>query len=158
VSRLVAVLGYSDGSGEGLHPVCAARLERAAFVAEPQDAVLLSGWARRGASAPEAELMARSWTRPARRVLLDRGASTTAGNVIGVARAVRALRIDEVVLVTSSWHARRARVLARAALAGSGAGLELVTTDESARPGARARELACWSVVPVLAVVAACAR
>lgn len=158
MTRLVAVLGYSDGRRDGLHPICAARLERAASVAEPHDVVLLSGWARRGASAAEAELMARSWTSPARRVLLDRGASTTAGNATGIARIARALGVDEVILVTSSWHGRRARALARAALAGTGARLELVTTDEPAKPAARARELVCWSVVPVLAVVAARAR
>jgi uncharacterized SAM-binding protein YcdF (DUF218 family) len=158
VSRLVAVLGYSNGRGGELHPVCAARLERAADVVEPEDAVLFSGWARHGATRPEAELMARAWTRPVRKVVLDRGASTTAGNAIGIARAARALGVEEVVLVTSSWHGRRAHTLARAALAGSGARVALVTTTEPARPRARARELACWSLVPVLAVVAARAR
>lgn len=156
--RLVAVLGYSDGMQPGLHPVCAARLERASEIARPEDVVLLSGWARHGATAPEAELMSRAWTKPARKIVLDRGARTTAGNAIGIGRAVRALRMDEVVLVTSSWHGPRAKALARAALAGSGARIELVTTDEPARPAARARELACWSLVPVLAVVAARTR
>jgi hypothetical protein len=158
VTRLVAVLGYSDGSRPELHPVCAARLERAADVAGPEDAVLFSGWARRGAAAGEAELMARAWTGRAGRVLLDRGARTTAGNAIGIARAARALDADAVVLVTSSWHGRRALALARAALAGSDARLELVTTSESPRPGVRARELAGWGFVPVLALVAARAR
>lgn len=158
MSRLVAVLGYSDGRLSALHPVCAARLERAAAVVEPGDAVLFSGWARRGATAPEAELMAQAWTHPARKVILDRGASTTAGNAIGVARVARALGVEEVVLVTSSWHGRRARVLARAALAGSGTSVVLETAAGPERPGSRIRELACWSLVPVLAVVAARAR
>ena len=156
--RLVAVLGYSDGTQRGLHPVCAARLERASEVARPEDVVLFSGWARHGATAPEAELMSQVWRRPVRRIVLDRGASTTAGNAIGIGRAARALGVDEVVVVTSSWHGRRAKALARAALAGSGVRVVLAETDEEARPAARARELACWSLVPVLAVVAARAR
>jgi tRNA G18 (ribose-2'-O)-methylase SpoU len=158
VSRLVAVLGYSDGSESGLHPVCAARLERAAEVACPDDVVLFSGWSHGGASASEAELMAQARNRPARKVVLDRGASTTAGNAIGIARTARALGVDEVVVVTSSWHGRRARTLARAALAGTRARVQLVTTDETSRRAAQARELACWSLVPVLALVAARAR
>lgn len=156
--RLVAVLGYSDGSGTRLHEVCAARLARAADVAGPEDVVLLSGWARRGAASTEADLMARAWSGPARRVLLDRGASTTVRNAIGVARAARSLDADEVVVVTSSWHGRRAGVLARAALAGSPARLRVVTVDGPPKRSTRARELACWGLVPVLALVAAHAR
>lgn len=158
MSRLVAVLGYSEDSGDGLHAVCSARLARAAEIADFGDAVLFSGWARRGSPASEAELMARAWTTPVRKVVLDRGAGSTAGNVIGVARVARSLDVDDVVLVTSSWHARRAGTLARAALAGSRARLEVVTADDSPRRSARARELACWSVVPILALVAARAR
>jgi hypothetical protein len=158
VSRLVAVLGYSDGAGDGLHPICAARLERAAEVVAPSDAVLFSGWARRGTSAPEAELMARAWKGHARKLVLDRSAGTTAGNAIGIARVARRLGADEVVVVTSSWHGRRAHTLVRAALAGTGAQVKLATTGEAPRARARARELACWSLVPVLAVLAARAR
>lgn len=158
MSRLLAVLGYSGGRGDGLHPVCAARLARAADVATDDDVVLFSGWARDGSAPAEAELMARSWRGAGRTVLLDRGARTTAGNVIGIARTVRSLELDEVVLVTSSWHGRRAGALARSALVGTGARLALVTTDELPQPGVRARELACWSLVPVLKMVAARAR
>lgn len=158
MSRLVAVLGYSDGAETRLHPICGKRLERAAAVVEAEDVVLFSGWARRGATTAEAELMARAWARPVRKVLLDRGASTTAGNALGVARAARALGVDEVVLVTSSWHGRRACTLARAALAGSGTRIALATTDESPRRGTRLREMACWSLVPLLAAVAATNR
>ena len=45
-TRVVVVLGYSHGGGDELHPVCAARLERAAEVATADDVVVLSGWAR----------------------------------------------------------------------------------------------------------------
>ena len=55
MTRLVAVLGYSDASTAELHPVCGARLERAAAEARADDVILFSGWARGRAAAPEAE-------------------------------------------------------------------------------------------------------
>lgn len=158
MSRLVAVLGYSDGRSDGLHAVCAARLRQAGRLARADDVVLFSGWARRGGTAPEAELMRRAWTRPARKVVLDPGARSTAGNAVAIARAARALGVDEVVVVTSSWHGPRAGALVRAALAGSGTKVVLATTNQQARPWARLRELACWSLVPVQAVAATRAR
>lgn len=156
--RLVAVLGYSDGNAERLHPVCAARVARAERIARGDDVVLFSGWARSGTTATEAELMAESWTGLARWVLLDRGARSTAGNAVGIARAARALGVDEVVLVTSSWHARRALALVRASLTGSGALVLAVATEERPSPSARIRELACWLLVPVLALATARTR
>jgi uncharacterized SAM-binding protein YcdF (DUF218 family) len=155
MTRLVAVLGFSDGACADLHPVCAARLARAAAETGPDDVVLFSGWARRGADAPEADLMAASWSTPVRACLVDRGARTTLGNALAVARATRAVGAEEVVVVTSRWHARRAGVLARAALLGSGATVRVVAADERPTPARRAREAASWLVVPVLAVVAA---
>jgi uncharacterized SAM-binding protein YcdF (DUF218 family) len=156
--RLVAVLGYSAGRTNALHPICAARLARAESEARPGDAVLFSGWARRRTSSPEADLMARAWTSPARRVILDRNARSTVGNALGVARAARRVEAHEVVLVTSGWHGRRASALARAALFRSQTRLTLATTSEPATRAARLRELACWALVPVLAVVAARTR
>lgn len=99
--------------------------------------------------------MAGGWSAPAREQLIDRRARTTFGNAIAVARAARRLDADEVVLVTSSWHARRAGVLARAALVGSGSELRVVVADERPPPARRAREAASWLAVPVLAVIAA---
>jgi uncharacterized SAM-binding protein YcdF (DUF218 family) len=156
--RLVAVLGYSDSSTAGLHPVCAARLARAAAETRPDDVVLLSGGARGGASTAEADLMARAWSAPARSLLVDRGARTTLGNALGVARAAQRVGAEEIVLVTSRWHASRAGFLVRAALVGSGAALQVVVADETAAPGRSVRELLAWAVVPVLAVVAARSR
>ncbi len=158
LTRLVAVLGYSDATTAKLHPVCAARLACAAAEARADDVVLFSGWARGSASAPEADLMARMWTTPARVRLVDRRARTTLGNAVGVARAARRVGADEVVLVTSRWHARRAAVLVRAALAGSGTVLRVVATDERATPRHGLREAASWTVVPVLALVATRSR
>jgi uncharacterized SAM-binding protein YcdF (DUF218 family) len=154
MKRLVAVLGYSDASTAELHPVCTARLVRAAAETRPEDVVLFSGWARRTGVSPEADLMAAGWSAPAREQLIDRKAKTTFGNAVAVARAARRLGADEVVLVTSSWHARRAGVLARAALVGSECQLRVVAADERPSPVRRAREAASWLAVPVLAVVA----
>ena len=156
--RLVAVLGYSDGHTSALHPVCAARLARAENEVRPEDSVLFSGWARRRTVQPEAELMARAWTSPARRLILDRNARSTVGNALGVARAARKLGAHEVVLVTSGWHGRRASVLVRAALVGSRTKVTLATTDERGTHGARIRELASLALLPVVAVAAVCSR
>lgn len=156
--RLVAVLGYSDRRTHSLHPVCAARLARAEAEVRPGDSVLLSGWARRRTAPPEADLMARAWTSPVRRVILDRDARSTVGNALGVARAAQRTGAHEVVLVTSAWHGRRAAALTRAALFATQTKVTLATTGDSATSTTWMRELACWTLVPFLAVVAAQAR
>lgn len=150
--RLVAVLGYSGASPAALHEVCAARLRRAEVEVGPDDVVLLSGRARGRGVMSEVELMAHSWPGHGRKVILDGRARTTRGNALAVARAARALGAREVVLVTSSWHARRAGTLARAALRGSGTGVTLAVTDEPGSLRVRLRELACWGVVPLAAL------
>lgn len=158
MTRLIAVLGYSDGSLKTLHPICAARLARAAEETGPNDTVLFSGWARGASARAEADLMVERWHGTARVRLVDRSARTTLGNAIAVARAAQRVGADEVVLVTSRWHAQRAATLVRAALAGSGARLRVAPTDEpiSARRGMR--EAGAWLLVPVLALVAVRSR
>jgi uncharacterized SAM-binding protein YcdF (DUF218 family) len=159
MSKLVAVLGYSDVGGEiVLHVVCAARLARAEAEAGPDDVVLFSGWARDGRATSEAELMAAAWSGAARRHIVDRGARTTLGNAIAVGRVARRLGAADVVLVTSRWHARRAAVLVRASLLGTGARLRVAASSEPAPMARGLRELAAWSVVPLLAIVAARTR
>jgi uncharacterized SAM-binding protein YcdF (DUF218 family) len=159
MTRLIAVLGYSSRGASELHPVCAARLARAELEAGPGDVVLFSGWARRGRVAgAEADLMAQSWQAPIRARIADRSARTTLGNAIGVGRAARRVDADQVVLVTSSWHSKRAAVLVRASLLGSGAELRLATTAESVSPRHGLRELVAWTLVPVLALIAARTR
>jgi uncharacterized SAM-binding protein YcdF (DUF218 family) len=139
--KLVAVLGYSALRGEGLHPIGAARLEAAEWIAADADAVLLSGWSRRRHRPSEAELMRRAWRGPDVPLLADGDARTTAGNARAVAAAAKALDADEVVLVTSSWHARRARLLVRALLPPH-VRLSVVTTPRTRPPRLIARELA----------------
>lgn len=158
MTRLVAVLGYSDGTTSELHPVCGARLTRAAAEAGAADAVLFTGWARGARSTSEADLMAAGWTGVARTRLVDRGARTTLGNALAIARAARQLGADEVVLVTSRWHARRATALVWAALRGSGVAVRVAAVDEPVPADRRLREAASWLVVPILAVVAARTR
>jgi len=87
-----------------------------------------------------------------------KGEHNLSGNAIAVGRAARRLDATDVVLVTSRWHARRASVLVRASLLGTRARLRVATSDER-MPGAHGlRELAAWSLVPLLALLAARTR
>jgi uncharacterized SAM-binding protein YcdF (DUF218 family) len=151
VARLVAVLGFSTGRGSGLHPICAARLETAERVADGADAVLLSGWSRRRRRRSEAELMREAWCGPELPLVVDGDARTTLGNARAVAAAATELGATEVVLVTSSWHARRARLLVRAAL-GPDVRLEVVTPPLTGPAHLVGRELAC--LLPACAYLA----
>ncbi|MGZ8782584.1 MAG: ElyC/SanA/YdcF family protein [Gaiellaceae bacterium] len=147
MTRLVAVLGYSTRRHETLHPICAARLVAAEHNAEGADAVLLSGWSRRRHRPSEAELMRAAWRGPAVPLIADGDARTTAGNARAVAAAARAIGADEVVLVTSTWHARRARLLVEAAL-DAGVRLTVATPARTRPPHLIGRELA-WLPVSV---------
>jgi uncharacterized SAM-binding protein YcdF (DUF218 family) len=158
VTRLVAVLGYSDGTTQELHAVCRARLARAADEAGPEDVVLFTGWARRPGTRTEADLMAAGFVGEARARLVDRGARTTLGNAIAVARAARLTGAEEVVVITTDWHARRAGALVRAALAGRGTRLRVAAVDAPDAPARRLREAAAWLLVPLFALVAARTR
>jgi uncharacterized SAM-binding protein YcdF (DUF218 family) len=151
--RLVAVLGYSHRRRRELHPVCAARIARAAQEVGPSDTLLLSGWARGGRDASEAELMARAWSGSAHEVLLDESARTTFGNARAVARAAGRVGATEVVLVTSGWHGGRAARLVRAALGDSGGRVSLMATDDRGTLANRLRELACRPLVPAQVAV-----
>lgn len=155
MTRLVAVFGYSGTPAtDDLHPVCRARLAHAEGLARPGDTVLLTGWARDGKGESEAQLMAAAWSQRTQRRLVDHGARSTLGNAISVGRAARQLGAHEIVVVTSGWHARRAGVLVRAALAGTGAIVRVEGTAETATPHTGLRELAAWAFVPLLALLA----
>jgi uncharacterized SAM-binding protein YcdF (DUF218 family) len=133
--RLVAVLGYSSRRADGLHDICAQRLRHAEGL--EAHAVLLSG---------EAELMRPAWKGPDVQFVTDGAARNTRENAAGVAEAARRLGADEVVLVTSRWHAFRARTLVRSLLPG-------VRVSSSSPPGRApltllAREAACLTLLP----------
>ena len=150
--RLVAVLGFSSAAdGAALHAICAARLVAAEQVADP-DAVLFSGAARHDGPSSEAELMRAAWHGADVPLHLDTSARTTAGNAAGVASLARQLGATEVVIVTSSWHAPRARALVRAALAGSGAHVRSAPAAGRADMRTAVRELACAAALPVMMV------
>ena len=153
-ARLVAVLGYSDGEQRGLHEICAARLRRAELEARNGDVLVLSGWARRRRRLSEAELMAQAWRGRSSHVVLDCDARSTLANAVGVARIAHSLAAPEVVLVTSSWHGRRARSLLQAAIGDKSVTVTLAATDEPGSLRARLREVACWTVVPLQSVLA----
>jgi uncharacterized SAM-binding protein YcdF (DUF218 family) len=145
-ARLVVVLGYSNGR-DGLHPVCAARVAHAAGLVREDDTVLLSGWSRRPGRLPEAELMRRAWSGRAAAVLCDPDARVTAENAASAAAHARELGAGEVVVVTSWWHRRRARVLFGRLLPGVRVSVEAAPTPWSAR--LLLRELAVFPLVPV---------
>ena len=146
--RLVAVLGYSGRRHHGLHDVCAERLRHAEHLAGGDDTVLLSGWARRRNGAGEAELMRSAWNGAAVRLIADPTARNTRENAARVAESARRLGAREIVVVTSRWHAFRARVLVRAGLRDTGVPVQ--TSSPAGRAPVRlvARELVCLAGLP----------
>ena len=91
--------------------------------------------------------MQAAWGGPAVPLLGDGDARIDVGNARAVAAAAKSIGADEVVVVTSSWHRRRARLLVRAAL-GPDVKLELVSPDRRRPPYLVGRELACMLVLP----------
>lgn len=152
MTRLVVVLGFSDGRSDELHPICAARLEHAARLVYGDDAVVLTGWARRGRRSPEAELMRAAWPGPERQFILDTDARITADNAANAASLARELGAAEVLVVTSSWHRPRAWVIFRSLLRGPKVSVIGARTPGS--PRLLARELAVFPLVPVQIVLA----
>jgi hypothetical protein len=144
--RLVAVLGYSGRRANGLDPVCLARLRHAEGI--PADVVVLSGWARRRDGDAESELMRAAWQGGDVPLLVDAAPRNTAQNAAGIADIADELDADEIVVVTSRWHAPRTRLLLRAALAGSGVAVHVSSPRGPFRPRLMTRELACAALVP----------
>ena len=144
--RLVAVLGYSDRRTDALDAICLERLRHAETLAAPPDVVLLSGWRRHGRAAPEAELMRAAWNGPDVTLLTDETARNTMQNAASVAATARRIGATDVTVVTSSWHAFRARSLVRAALPN----VPVRSSSPRGRAPLRllARELVCLVVVP----------
>jgi len=145
--RLIVVLGYSNGRSGDLHPICAARLEHAAGLAGKGDAVLLSGWSRRPGRQPEAELMRRAWPGSTEALISDPDARITAENAANAAEHARELGAREVVVVTSSWHRARARVLFRSLL--PDVQVSVVGAQTPGSPRLYLREAAVFPLVPI---------
>jgi hypothetical protein len=145
--RLVVVLGYSDSGRGELHPECAARLERAAEVTTADDVVVLSGWARVPHTYSEAELMRATWRGAAHEVVVDPDARTTVENMANALNDVLRVGAKEVVVVTSSWHAPRAKSALRWLLRHTGIRVRSVSPPGGSRRAA-ARELVLWPLLP----------
>jgi len=146
--RLVAVLGYSARGVDGLHPLCLVRLRHAEELADGAEAVVLSGWSRHGEGFGEAELMRDGWQGPDVPLVCDTTARNTMQNAVGIAAVAQELGVDEVVVVTSQWHAHRAGALVRAALGDD----DIVVSTSASRgpqhPWLLARELVCLAALP----------
>ena len=146
-TRVVVVLGYSDGGRGELHPVCAARLEKAAELATPDDVVVLSGHARVHGTEPEAALMRAVWRGVAKEVVVDPDARTTVENMANAVNDVLRVGAREVVVVTSGWHALRATTALRWLLRYTG-----VKVRSASPPGrsvsAALREVSVWPLLP----------
>lgn len=148
MTRVLVVLGYSDGSTEALHPVCAARVAHAERIARPDDVVVLSGWARAPHARAEAELMADAWHADVRELVVDPDARTTVENLANAVDDLVRVGAREVVVVTSWWHAARARAAMRWLLLHTGVRVRSSSPPErSAR--ASLRELALWPLLPL---------
>jgi len=146
--RIVVVLGYSDGGRDRLHPVAAARLARAAEISTGEDVVVLSGWARIPGTRSEAELMAAAWNGRARELVVDPDARTTVGNAYNALNDIGRVGAREVVVVTSRWHAPRARAAFRLLL-----WRRPIRVRAAFPPGPRSlwatlRELPLWLLLP----------
>jgi hypothetical protein len=148
MTRLVVVLGYSDGSTAGLHPRCAARLAHAARVAGTDDVVVLSGWARGPGRRSEAELMCQAWAGRAREVVVDPDARTTVANARAAITDLRWSGATEIVVVTSSWHAPRATAAVRWLSRGTGVRVRASRVRDPSRRAAL-REAAVWPLLPL---------
>lgn len=147
-TRLVVVLGYSDRGDRALHPVCAARLAHAAAVARPEDVVVLSGWARSPRVRPEAELMAELWAGTCRELVVDPDARHTVANATNALDDLARTGSQHVVVVTSRWHAPRARAIFAWVFAGTGTTVTSSSPDEDVSVRRRVGELLRWPFVP----------
>jgi hypothetical protein len=149
LTRLVAVLGYSDRKTPGLHRICALRLRRARELSGPTDIVFLSGWARHRSTDSEAELMRRAWRGEAAAVISDPGARTTAENARSAEAIAREHGVCEVLVVTSAWHAPRAGLIFRTTLRRSGVRTAVAPVRDGLSPGLGLREALRWPLVPL---------
>ena len=146
--RVIVVLGYSDGGRDELHPIGAARLARAAEVATEDDVVVLSGWARVAGTRSEAALMAEAWVGEARELVVDPDARTTLGNAVNALNDIRRVGATEVVIVTSRWHAPRAKAAFRLLLRGRRVHVRAASPSEPRNLRASLREVPLWGLLP----------
>jgi uncharacterized SAM-binding protein YcdF (DUF218 family) len=153
VKRVVIVLGYSGGGAGELHPICAARLARAAEISTGDDVVVLSGWARGHHARSEAELMAAGWRGSSAELVVDPDARTTVENMVNALNDVLRVGAREVVVVTSAWHAPRAKAALRWLLRHTGVKVRSASPPERSLR-ASLRELTLWPLLPFQLAIA----
>jgi uncharacterized SAM-binding protein YcdF (DUF218 family) len=149
--RVIVVLGYSDGGRGTIHPVCAARVKRAGEISTANDVVVLSGWARVAGTRSEAHLMEAAWTGAAAELVVDPDARTTVGNARNALDDIRRVGAQEVVVVTSRWHAARARAAFRLLLWRHRVAVRTASPAEPFDLRAAVRELLLWLLLPAQA-------
>ena len=93
--------------------------------------------------------MRAAWAGPDVPLVVDPTARHTSGNADGIAAVARRLHADEVVVVTSRWHRRRALALVRAALRGAGVRVSASSPDGRPRAGNVLREVAGTAALPL---------
>jgi uncharacterized SAM-binding protein YcdF (DUF218 family) len=145
---VIVVLGYSDGGRDAIHPICAARVERASQISTVDDVVVLSGWARVAGTESEAALMAAAWRGAARELVIDPDARTTVGNALNAMNDVERVEAQEVVVVTSRWHAPRARAAFRLLLWRRPIRVSAAFPAEARNLLAMLREVPLWILLP----------
>ena len=141
MTRLVVVLGYSAAARQ-LDPVCVQRVARAAELAGDGDLVFLSGTAR------ELELMDAAWPPSAGRPKHDL-ARRTADSVLAAVRRADETGAEEIVLVTSWWHRRRADRMLQRALRGHSTRGRTVGAPSSRSVRQLVHELASGPLAPI---------
>jgi uncharacterized SAM-binding protein YcdF (DUF218 family) len=149
--RVIVVLGYSDGGRGTIHSVCAARVKRAGEISTANDVVVLSGWARVAGTRSEAHLMEAAWTGAAAELVVDPDARTTVGNARNALDDIRRVGAQEVVVVTSRWHAARARAAFRLLLWRHRVAVRTASPAEPFDLRAAVRELLLWLLLPAQA-------
>jgi uncharacterized SAM-binding protein YcdF (DUF218 family) len=93
--------------------------------------------------------MREAWQSPGAQLVCDRTARSTAANAANVVAAASALGASELVVVTSRWHRRRARILFRSALRGRHVRLSVEGAPGPRPPLVVARELVCLAFLPL---------
>ena len=146
--RIIVVLGYSDGGAGTIHPICASRVARAAEISTPDDVVVLSGWARVPGTRSEAHLMEAAWKGTAREVIVDPDAQTTVGNAVNALNDVERVGAGEVIVVTSRWHAARAKAAFRWLLRADDIRVRVAYPAEAFAARPALRELPLWLLLP----------
>ena len=92
--------------------------------------------------------MRAAWRGSAREVVVDPDARTTVENMANALNDVLRVGAREVVVVTSSWHAPRAKAALRWLLLHTGVRVRSASPRRDGRGRASLRELALWPLLP----------